>query len=174
MENEWQLGRWWRVPLAMHWTVLLMLPWMFLWYRDVAITVGAFTGYFLVLLAHEFGHVWMARRLRIPVEGILLVGIHGQTSHGYANRADDLKIAWSGVGSQLLILLAAWLTTPLVLRLQLPLLDRFVGGLWLGFTDINLFLVVAALLPIGPFDGHRAWQVIPYWRDRFRRRRRGR
>jgi hypothetical protein len=38
------------------------------------------------------------------------------------------------------------------------------------FTKINIFLMIIALLPIGPFDGHTAWQVIPRTRAKLRRR----
>jgi Zn-dependent protease len=39
------------------------------------------------------------------------------------------------------------------------------------FTKLNILLMVVALLPLGPFDGHRAWAVIPWLRRSIRRRR---
>ena len=36
-------------------------------------------------------------------------------------------------------------------------------------VKVNVFLMIIALLPIGPFDGHAAWQVIPRTRAKLKR-----
>ena len=35
------------------------------------------------------------------------------------------------------------------------------GPLYFMFVKFNVFLMIVALLPIGPFDGHDAWKIIP-------------
>jgi hypothetical protein len=37
------------------------------------------------------------------------------------------------------------------------------------FTKFNILLLIVALLPIGPFDGHDAWKIIPRMRNSMRR-----
>ena len=171
MENYWHLGRWFRIPVAMHWTVLLIFPWMWLLMQSwSAALVGGLT-YCLLLVAHEFGHVVMARWRGLAVYSITFSGLHGETAHAQPrSRGDDIAIAWSGFGAQLLCLLlglglmlgtdgvhspAAWLVLA-------PVIDVLIN--W------NLFLMVVVLLPIGPMDGHRAWKLIPLLRESFRRR----
>ncbi|HZR37779.1 MAG TPA: hypothetical protein VFA75_20575 [Nevskia sp.] len=101
LENYWHLGRWFRVPVAMHWTVLLAFPWLWLWTHSVLMALIGLGGYVLLLAAHELGHTMMARQRGLTVDGITLNGLHGDTSHGYPrNELDDILIAWSGVGAQ--------------------------------------------------------------------------
>ena len=123
-------------------------------------------------MAHEFGHVAVLRKRKIPVEGIELFGIHGRTSHGWASATDQVLIAWGGVGVQVVILLVA-LTIGYTLNLvENPIVWLVAGPIMFVLTKLNIFLMVVALLPIGPFDGHSAWAAIPWLRKTIRRRRR--
>jgi Zn-dependent protease len=45
-----------------------------------------------------------------------------------------------------------------------------VGPVFFVWVKLNIFLMLLALLPIGPFDGRAAWQVIPRLRQALRRR----
>lgn len=175
MENYWHLGRWFRIPVSMHWTVLLVFPWLWLMMQSV---VGALVGsvaYALLLVTHEFGHAAMARRRGLSVEDITLSGLHGQTSHSYPrSELDDILIAWSGVGAQLLVLLLALIARYFLQDTASPVVGLIAGPALMVFTLWNLFLMMVALLPIGPMDGHRAWRVIPYLRKQMQRRRRSR
>jgi Zn-dependent protease len=174
VENYWHLGRWFRIPVAMHWTVLLVFPWMWLIMQSwTAALIGGIT-FCVLLVAHEFGHAAMARWRGLGVHGITLNGLHGETAHDYPrNRRDDIAIAWSGVGAQFLLLL-------LGIGLRLGMDGVHSMGVWLVMAPVvdvlirwNLFLIVVALLPIGPMDGHRAWKLIPLLRDSLRRKQGG-
>ena len=165
MQNHWNLGRWLGIPVTMDWTVLLLFAWMFLWMRSV---VGALVGslaFFGLLVAHEFGHVATARWRRVSVYGINFNGMHGETARAHAGRPlDDILVAWGGVGAQLLVLLLTLALSPLLTSIP------FIGGpLVEVWTTWNVFLIIIALLPIGPMDGHAAWKIIPYLRARTRR-----
>ena len=175
MENYWHLGRWFRIPVSMHWTVLLTLPWMWLWMRSLVAALIGFAAFVVLQLAHEFGHAAMARWRGLTVDGITLNGLHGQTSHSYPrNERDDILIAWSGVGAQFLILLLALGIGQLLDAVATPWwLAVAAGPVLTVFTLWNIFLMIVALLPIGPMDGHRAWRLIPYLRKSMQRRRDG-
>lgn len=170
MQDHWDLGRWGGLPVTMHWTVLLAFPWLFLWMRDL---VGAAIGtvaFLLLLAAHEFGHVYAARWRRIPVYGINFSGMHGETSRGHARTVkDDVLVAWAGVGAQVLVLAAAYGLWMLVGRAGSPLLATLASPVFVVWTQWNIFLMIVALLPIGPMDGHAAWKIIPLVRNSFRR-----
>jgi len=157
----------------MHWTVLLALPWLYLMLGDwLAALIGS-AAYFLLLLAHEFGHAAAARWRGLTVDAITLNGLHGETAHGYPrSTGDDILIAWSGVAAQAVILLLALLAGPYLETASSRAVATVAAPVMMVFTRWNLFLMVVALLPIGPMDGHRAWAVIPWVRQSLRRRRR--
>ncbi len=171
-QNYWQLGTWRRIPVSMHWTVLIAIAWLYLFFWDLFATAIASAAFFALLVAHEFGHVVVLRKRKIPVESIELFGIHGRTSHGWASATDEILIAWGGVGAQVVVLLVALAVGYALELLVSPIVWVVAGPILFVFTKLNIFLMVVALLPIGPFDGHSAWAVIPWLRKSIRRRRR--
>jgi stage IV sporulation protein FB len=172
--NYWQLGRWRRIPVAMHWTVLLSFVWIYLFFWNLLATLIAAAAFLLLLVAHEFGHVATLRRKKIPIFGIRLYGIHGEVEHGYASKAQSIQVAWAGVGAQFGVLLLALALTYLTAGVSNPVLSVILGPVLFVFTRLNLLLMIIALLPIGPFDGHDAWAAIPYVRGLLRKRRKAR
>jgi Zn-dependent protease len=174
MENYWNLGRWGRIPVSMHWTVLIALVWLLLFFGDLLQTLIAGVAFFALLVIHEFGHVAVLRWKKLPVESITLYGLHGEVSHGYPRtRGDDIAIAWGGIGAQLLVLIVSVLVWPLVERSTGPFTVGVLAPIYIVFTRLNIFVMILALLPIGPFDGRRAWQVIPWARQKLRQTRGG-
>ena len=170
-QNYWQLGRWLRIPVAMHWTVLIAVVWLYLFFWDLLATAIASLAYFALLVAHEFGHVAVLRWRKIAVENIELNGLHGRTSHGWASPGNDILVAWGGVSAQLLVLLLAWAAGASLDTRTLPAAALIAGPLLFVFIKLNVVLMIVALLPLGPFDGHAAWAAIPWLRKRLRRRR---
>jgi stage IV sporulation protein FB len=170
--NHWQLGRWAGIPVSMHWTVLIGFAWLYLFFWDLLATAIASVAYFALLVAHEFGHVAALRLKKIAAESIELTGLHGRTAHGWAAPADDIFVAWGGVAAQGVVLVLALLATFLLPLQSLPGLALVTGPILFVFTKLNVFLMVLALLPLGPFDGHRAWALIPWLRKKLRQRRR--
>jgi len=163
VKNFWELGKWGGIPVSMHWTVLLWLPWLFLFMRDVVSALVAIPAVCLLLVAHEFGHVYAARRRKVFVQRIELYGLHGETVRAEARKeADEVFIAWGGVLAQLLILAVALAIQYLV---PLPPWSLFIAGpVLMVLTTWNIFFIIVALLPIGPMDGHKAWKVIALMR----------
>lgn len=169
--NYWQLGKWRRIPVAMHWTVLVAFAWMYLIFWDVMDAIVASAAYFTLLMAHAFGHVAVLRRQKVGVFAIRLYGVHGEVEHGFTSRAQSIAVAWGGVAAQCALLVPALALSWLMPEGISPLFEEALAPILLVFTKVNLFLIVVALLPIGPFDGHDAWELIPYVRGRSRRRR---
>jgi Zn-dependent protease len=170
-QDYWPLGTWGRIPVTMHWTVLLSFAWLYLIFFDVVATLVAVPFLFLLFVAHEYGHVVMLRRRKIAVTGIALFGIHGETSYNEysAKPADVVAVAWAGVAAQLLVMLLALAAVDLVPFATLPLGSLISAVIFVVLVKVNVFLMIIALLPIGPFDGHAAWQVIPRMRAKLRR-----
>ncbi|HET6933308.1 MAG TPA: site-2 protease family protein [Candidatus Angelobacter sp.] len=142
-------------------------------YRGGTIAVGrgfALTG--LVLLSvvlHEVGHLMAAARLHRPLHGIVLLPTGGiamldpnALEHPDYNFRRELRIAiWGPVISGALAVISAafvMITFGAGYLWTLPLVT--ITALPRAFFWINLFLLVANLLPAFPLDGgrvYRAW-----------------
>ncbi len=169
--DHWNLGVWGGIPVSMHWTVLLSFAWLYLFLGDLVSTAIGAVALFVLFVAHEFGHVLVMRRRRVPVERIMLNGLHGHTEPTYASERDQAWIAWGGVGAQLVILGLAYAIWAGLAAAKQPLLLSLYMPVFLVFTRFNIFLIVIALLPIGPFDGAAAWRLFPMLRASWKRRR---
>lgn len=161
MQNEWSLGRWGKLPVTMHWTVLMAFPWLFLMMNDLLASIIGSVAFFGLLVAHEYGHVLAARWRRVPVYSIALNGLHGETGRAHApTLKDQVIIAWGGVTAQLLVMVLAYGLAGLLVQLSPPdFVWTIVAPLLQVFTRWNVFLIIIALLPIGPMDGHEAWKI---------------
>ena len=162
-QDHWPLGTWGRIPVTMHWTVLLAFAWMYLVFFDLVLTLVAIPFVFLLLVAHEWGHVVALRRRKIAVTGVALYGAHGETSYNeYAAKPNDVvAVAWSGVAAQLVLMLLALAAVSFIPFGSMPFGATLSTVIFVVLVKINVFVMILALLPIGPFDGHHAWKVIP-------------
>jgi len=161
-QDSWSLGIWGRIPVSMHWTVLLAFAWMYLVFMDAVLMLLSIPFVFLIFAVHELGHVIVLRRRKIAVTGVSLWGIHGETSYNeYAAKPGDVvAVAWGGVGAQAILMLLALGLTQLVPFSAVPFGGELALVMFVVLVKLNIFLMIVALLPIGPFDGHAAWQVI--------------
>jgi Zn-dependent protease len=171
-QDYWQLGTWRRIPVSMHWTVLLNFAWLYIIFQDLLSTLVGAVALFLVMMAHEFGHVWMLRRRGLKPAAISLFGLHGETSYNVydARPGDAIAVAWSGVGAQMVVLIAAVAANTFIPFYVVPLSLLAWAPMYFVFLKFNILLMIVALLPIGPFDGHDAWRILPRRRKAARRR----
>ena len=170
-KNHWQLGAWRGVPIALHWTVLIVFVWLYLFFWDILATVIASAAFFVLLVVHELGHAAVLRWKKVDVESITFYGLHGTTEYAWASAANEILIAWGGVAAQLVVLLLALAVSYVPGISSTPVVATIAGPVLFVFIKLNLFLMIVALLPIGPFDGRRAWAVIARTRAGMRRRR---
>ena len=171
-QDHWPLGSWGRIPVSLHWTALLSFAWLYILFMDVLATLIGSVALLALFAAHELGHVVMLRRRKIGVTAISFFGLHGETSYNeYAAKPGDaVAVAWGGVAAQLVVMLLAVVANALIPFYAIPLSLIVWGPVYFVFTKFNIFLIIIALLPIGPFDGHAAWQFIPRMRSALRRR----
>jgi Zn-dependent protease len=162
-QDYWQLGTWGRIPVSMHWTVLLSAAWLYIIFQDVVATLIGCVGMVILMLAHEYGHVFALRRRKLGVTGISLFGVHGETAYNeYAAKGNDaIVVAWGGVAAQAIVMAVALIANATIPFDAIPLGNIVWAPLYFMFTKFNVFLMIVALLPIGPFDGHAAWKIIP-------------
>lgn len=147
------------VDIFVHWSVLAVAGFILLnVLRNPLMSLVGLTAYFGVMMIHEFGHMFVARRLGCDVFEIELYPIFGVTRFQTPwSKFDHCLIAWGGVVAQLIVAL------PLIAIVSI-----------FGYTPFNVVnevfailgfysLGVAAfnLLPFKPLDGSVAWGLIP-------------
>ena len=139
-------------PLRLHWS----LPLGAALFAALTPRPLLFIGYAAVLLAHVTGHALAVLGTRLSVSGVLLHALGGELmGEGEATPLRRSVIAASGVGAQLLLLLAA-----LAAGRFLPpdLADALVRR--------NGIVLLLSLLPVRPLDGALAWKLPARLRSR--------
>jgi Zn-dependent protease len=175
MGPGWRIGRLAGIDLAIHpsWLVIAFLVTYSLaefqfpaLYRDWStseywgVAVATAILFFGSVLAHEFSHALVARRLGLKVEGITLFIFGGATTIDEDSRTprEEALIAIAGPATSLLVG-AVLIGGDLVI--DQPQLAALLG--WLGF--INVLLGLFNLIPGFPMDGGRVLRAI-LWRVR--------
>jgi len=175
MGSGWKIGRLGGIDLAVHpsWLVIAFLLTFSLadaffprlipgWSTGQYWLLGVGTAFlfFASVLAHEFSHAVVARRLGLKVAGITLFIFGGATTIETDSRSarDEALIALAGPASSLIIGAALLGIGALVPQ---PEVRAIVG--WLGV--INLVLGAFNLVPGYPMDGGRVLRAI-LWRVR--------
>ena len=155
------LGKWKRVPVSVHWTIFLWLPWYYIQQKNLLGIFPSFVAFVALLTAHEFGHAIVAKSRRVKVYAIKLFLMHGQCEHEepYYEK-DDVFIAWGGVLAQLAILLVALACERVIVFLP-PLAYDIIQPIFFTFINVNVAIIVFNLIPVPPLDGAKAWRVIP-------------
>lgn len=140
--------------IGAHWTLPLALV-------LAAITHGGLSGValavllFASVLAHELGHAVVARRRRVPIDGIDLHMFGGVAKMGAPPRSPDDEIAISMAGPIVSLLLAACF---FALQRLVPMLASSTVVSWLA--SANLILGIFNLLPALPLDGGRVFRAL--------------
>jgi len=166
MRSTWRLGTWRGIPIRLHWTVLIGLPWFFYTTRSVTGTAISFAAFFVILLVHELGHAAVATWRRVEVHRIELLFLHGLCLHDQPyDEEDDILIAWGGVAAQFVVLIAA-LGFDILLGPRSPYTHPVTFALLRVLIDTNLVIMIINLIPVAPLDGAKAWRVIPMLRER--------
>jgi len=155
------LGKWKRIPVSLHWTIFLWLPWYYIQQKDLLGMMSSFVAFVALLAAHEFGHAIAAKSRRVKVYAIKLYVMHGQCEHEepYYEK-HDVFIAWGGVLAQLAILIVALACERLLVFLP-PLAYEIVQPIFFTFINVNIVIMAINLIPVPPLDGAKAWRAFP-------------
>ena len=165
MRSSWRLGQWRGVPISAHWTVLIGLPWFYYETRSLAGTAIAFVAFCFLILAHELGHAAVARWRRVEVESIRLFFIHGTCATEEPHyELDDVLIAWGGVAAQFVVLVVAF-SADLLLSAFAPVAGWIASPVFRVLIGANIFIMILSLIPVAPFDGFKAWRILPILRE---------
>jgi Zn-dependent protease len=145
------------IPVRLHWTALLMFASLVAAAGVCGAGLALFAfGIFTMMLVHELGHVFLARRLGYEVLEIRMFPLLGQCRHRrpYSDY-EDAVIAWGGAGAQLLLLLPAVATLTLLGNTQYG----SINVLLIVFSYFNAVMMVCNLIPARGMDGAKAWRL---------------
>ena len=147
-------------PVLVHWTVLLAFPFACLIEKSFLYALEVQVAFLVLMLAHELGHAFVAKRIGLPVFSLRLYAIHGTCIYGTPHsKRKEIAIAWGGVAAQaILFFLALALTEGLSATIGVP---QYVSPILAVLVPMNMFIALFNLLPIKPLDGATAWLFIP-------------
>lgn len=141
-----------RVPVRLHWTVLLGLL-VFSGFRFDPI---GWVGVLGLILVHEAGHALVVKWAGGRATAIELTGFGGLCRwEGDVSPAGRAAIAWGGVWGQLVVLAVAVSLGALGVQPE----SVFGWRLLSIATDSNAWMIAFNLLPVAPLDGAEAWRL---------------
>lgn len=163
MFGSFQIARVYGIPVRLHWTMVLFLPYLALRLAGAMGVESPAWGWvaaialFASVLLHELGHSLVARGRGYPVRDIILTPIGGVAFLTRSPRRsnDELVIAIAGPLVSIALAVACWvLATPMLAH----------GWIAPGATvdligSINLALFLFNLIPCFPMDGGRVFRA---------------
>ena len=155
--------------IRIHFTFLLFLAWIFIASWVSGGSAAAWNGLafllllFACVLAHEFGHIFMARAFGVPTPDVTLLPIGGVARLERIPEApgEELLVAIAGplvnvvIGIVLIAVLGADLSEGHLAALdstKVSLIDRLAA--------VNIFLALFNMIPAFPMDGGRVLRAL--------------
>ncbi|WP_123041671.1 site-2 protease family protein [Cohnella candidum] len=130
----------------------------------MALSIGAYAliypwtfavGFVLLLLVHELGHVWAARRAKVPVNAPMFIPFVGALILLKRNPKDAATEAYIGIGGPLLGTVGAFVCYAI---------GSMSGeSIWYALAYTGFFLNLINLMPIHPLDGGRIVTAVSRW-----------
>jgi Zn-dependent protease/Tfp pilus assembly protein PilF len=159
--------------IRLHWSLLLLIPYVYWAFRPIGWLEGArtllFIGLiFLCVLLHELGHLVMVRGYGLHVSEVVLLILGGVTVYEREAEEPMAQLMIAVAGPLVNLLIAALL---LIALAGLGLFSILVPDYTVGFPVIlplrtilfliltNLILAVSNLIPIYPMDGGRIFKA---------------
>ena len=174
MKGSLNLGRYFGIPVSIHWSFLLIL--IFFAWRGISSGLSNeatlyFLGFILLLffcvLLHEFGHALTARRFGIKTHSIVLLPIGGVASLEKMpdKPKEELLVALAGpaVNVVIALLLYPFADMSLLFPDNAEEFVMFKAEIPFALTYlffVNITLVVFNLIPAFPMDGGRVLRAL--------------
>lgn len=141
-----------RVPVRLHWSVLLGL----LVFSGFRFDPVGWLGVLGLILVHEAGHALVVKWAGGRATTIELTGFGGLCRwEGDVSPTGRAAIAWGGVWAQLVVLAVAVSLGALGVQPE----SVFGWRLLSIATASNVWMIAFNLLPVSPLDGAEAWRL---------------
>ena len=146
-------------PLYFHWSAFLVAAVLLLGSIEQPVMAClTFVCYLGVLLLHEAGHAYVAKRLRLRRYAIRISGIHGTCEiEAPENAKQDYLVAWGGVLAQLMVAVPIIILNAVLGIGQIEPLGPVVAI----FGFLSVAIAAFNLIPAPGLDGAKAWRLFP-------------
>lgn len=173
MNQTWEIFRYKGIPVRLHYSVLFFVPLYFFFSSYPQFELApVFAGFMLVLvLAHEMGHAFVARALKVKVYAIEVYFLFGVCRHAAPHsRRAKILVAWGGVLAQLVVLfIALFVLETAPVFYQTVSFGYKLNGIFSlishVFVGLNVLMIAINLVPVRGLDGFVAWDILPYLRS---------
>jgi Zn-dependent protease/CBS domain-containing protein len=165
MKLSWKIGNIGGIALKMHATFPLLLVWVIIsaldrseGWKGVWDSTALIFAIFSVVVLHELGHAWAARKFRIRTRDITLLPFGGFARLQRMPRRprEEAAIAVAGPAVNVGIGIIAFAALMLVGNAEDLLRETWIEQHWVGrLFWTNAFLAGFNLLPVFPLDGGR-------------------
>ena len=146
-------------PLSVHWSVFVIAGILLLKsLHEPLLAALTIASYFGILLLHEAGHAYMAKRQRLARYAIRISAVHGVCQFEEPEHAkQDYLVAWGGVLAQLAV------AVPLVILDLMFGIGRIdaLGPVVVMLGYVSIAVAAFNLIPAQGLDGAKAWRLIP-------------
>jgi stage IV sporulation protein FB len=163
------IGRIAGTAVRIHVTFILFLVWIFAasWYAGGAQAAWSSLTFMILLfacvLAHEFGHIFMARRFGVPTPDVTLLPIGGvaRLERIPEKPSEELLIALAGPAVNVVIALGLVTFANADLQPQsLAAMESTRISMIDRLAVVNLFLAIFNMIPAFPMDGGRVLRAL--------------
>ncbi len=172
------VGRLWGTEIRIHATFFLLLLWIAVaTYVEGGPNLAIYNLLFILalfacVLAHEFGHILVARRYGIPTPDVTLLPIGGMArlERIPEKPMQEIVVALAGPA----VNVAIWLVLTVLLGARTSLaglenIDDPSQGFLARLAAVNIFLVLFNMIPAFPMDGGRVFRAaVALWVGRVR------
>lgn len=158
--------RFWGAAIYVHWSVLVVIAVIgVVSIKSPIHAAVAIASYLGMIVIHEIGHAFVARRLGYEIYELRIGFCHGCCEHEHPDtELEDAWIAWGGALAQLCVAIPVLVIGALTEDFDLGYAAPMIA--FLGY--VNLLVALINLAPAEGLDGQRAWRVVPlaatWWR----------
>lgn len=154
--------------IRLHWTFLVFLAWIGVAFlvaggADAAVSgLALVIGVFACVVAHEFGHITMARRFGFASPDVTLLPIGGVARFRTMPEIPGQELAVALAGPAVNVVIAGLLIGLFGVEPGSPVLSEGLepGEILPALAGINLFLALFNLIPAFPMDGGRVLRAL--------------
>lgn len=149
------LGKWFGVPVTLHWSWVIMVALLLVWKPFLALVVA---GVFFMVLLHECGHCIAGQYYKVQVKDITLLPFGG---------AARMEIPWQPIPEMVVALAGPFVNVLLIAPLYLAAQFHDFFAVMLIY---NIVLLVFNMIPAFPMDGGRVLRSVLnlIWDDHYR------
>jgi stage IV sporulation protein FB len=136
---------------------------LFLFIKDLNMVTALFIFLTLMILVHEFGHVYFVRKFKYKVLGVSICFNGGECIHEPCKREiEEILIAWGGVIAQFILLIATIIIQALGNYIYPDLNTVFMTQFYEYAKLYNIIGIIYNLFPRDNLDGVKAWKILKF------------